>query len=203
MSESTKILESAHSLFMKIGIKSVSMDIIAQELCMSKKTIYKYFNDKKDLVNQVIEGKINYEKSIIKEFARNNKNAIQRMIDFSRYINQTKKNLNPTVLFDMEKFYPDQWQKMEQFRTKYIKEAIKNNIKLGIKSGLFRSDINADIVALMYITLIRGMMQQLVSSENSYPFQTINFQMISYHLHGICTDKGKSYLQEHINEIND
>ena len=186
---------------MRIGIKSVSMDDIAQILHISKKTIYKCFKDKQDLVNRVIEEKINFEKSTLKKYANSNKNAIQRMIDFSRYISQSKKNLNPTMIYDMQKFYPDQWAKMEEFRTDYFKDTVKNNIKHGIKSGLFRPDINAEIIALMYITLVSGMVQQFTSAENNYQFQTIHFQMVSYHLHGICTEEGRTYLKQHINEI--
>ncbi len=201
MDESYKILEEAKQLFMRIGIKSVSMDDIAQILRISKKTIYKCFKDKQDLVNRVIEEKINFEKSTLKKYANSDKNAIQRMIDFSRYISQSKKNLNPTMIYDMQKFYPDQWAKMEEFRTDYFKETIKNNLKNGIKSGLFRSDLNADLIALMYITLVSGMVKQFTSAENNYQFQTIHFQMVSYHLHGICTEKGRTYLKQHINEI--
>ena len=201
MDESYKILEEAKQLFMRIGIKSVSMDDIAQILRISKKTIYKCFKDKQDLVNRVIEEKINFEKSTLKKYANSNKNAIQRMIDFSRYISQSKKNLNPTMIYDMQKFYPDQWAKMEEFRTDYFKDTVKNNIKHGIKSGLFRPDINAEIIALMYITLVSGMVQQFTSAKNNYQFQTIHFQMVSYHLHGICTEEGRTYLKQHINEI--
>ena len=201
LDESYKILEEAKQLFMRIGIKSVSMDDIAQILHISKKTIYKCFKDKKDLVNRVIEEKINFEKSTLKKYANSNKNAIQRMIDFSRYISQSKKNLNPTMIYDMQKFYPDQWAKMEEFRTDYFKDTVKNNIKHGIKSGLFRPDINAEIIALMYITLVSGMVQQFTSAKNNYQFQTIHFQMVSYHLHGICTEEGRTYLKQHINEI--
>ena len=78
MDESFKILEEAKQLFMRIGIKSVSMDDIAQILRISKKTIYKCFKDKQDLVNRVIEEKINFEKSTLKKYANSNKNAIQR-----------------------------------------------------------------------------------------------------------------------------
>jgi AcrR family transcriptional regulator len=201
LDESYKILEEAKQLFMRIGIKSVSMDDIAQILRISKKTIYKCFKDKQDLVNRVIEEKINFEKTTLKKYANSDKNAIQRMIDFSRYISQSKKNLNPTMIYDMQKFYPDQWAKMEEFRTDYFKETIKNNLKNGIKSGLFRSDINADLIALMYITLVSGMVQHFTSAENNYQFQTIHFQMVSYHLHGICTEEGRTYLKQHINEI--
>jgi len=203
LSGSCKILEEAKQLFMRIGIKSVSMDDIAQALHISKKTIYKSFKDKQDLVNRVIEEKINFEKTTLKKYASSNKNAIQRMIDFSRYISQSKKNLNPTMIYDMQKFYPDQWAKMEEFRTDYFKDTVKNNIKHGIKSGLFRSDINAEIIALMYITLVSGMVKQFTSAENNYQFQTIHFQMVSYHLHGICTEQGRTYLTQHIKEITD
>ncbi len=201
LEEAQKILQGAAALFMRIGIKSVSMDDIAREIAVSKKTIYKHFKDKEALVESVLEADIAEDKCMCEKACSLSGNAVQQMIDISRHISTTNKDVNPTVIYDLQKYYPAQWAKMESYRTGFIRSAITDNVERGQKDGLYRTDFNADIIATMYITIISGMMEQLMSKENEYSFQVVHLQMITYHLYGICTPAGLEYLQQHINEI--
>jgi AcrR family transcriptional regulator len=201
LEESVKILQGAASLFMRIGIKSVSMDDIARELGVSKKTIYKHFSDKKYLVLKVLEADILQETAACNKCYSIEGNAVQKMIDISRHISHRHKDLNPTVIFDVQKYYPSAWAKMEEYQNVFISSIIIQNIKEGQNEGLYRNEIEPKIAAAMYGTLIQGMMQQLIQGDNNYDFKTLHLQMVSYHLFGICTEKGRSYLEQHINEI--
>ena len=201
MNECKRILETANSLFMRIGLKSVSMDDIAREVGVSKKTIYKCFDDKEHLIDQVIEEEINREKQACMDFYATEENAVQKMINISRHVSYQHKDINPTVIFDLQKYYPKQWYKMNLFQKKFIHESILQNITEGIAEELYREDIEPRAVAHMYGTLIEGMMRQLASKENTFDFKTLHLQMVSYHLHGICTEKGLAYLNKHIIQI--
>jgi AcrR family transcriptional regulator len=201
LEESVKILKGAASLFMRIGIKSVSMDDIARELGVSKKTIYKHFADKRDLVSKVLEEDIRQDTKACLACYSSNSNAIQKMIDISRHISRQHKDLNPTVIFDVQKYYPSAWAKMEEYQTKFISSIIIQNIEEGQNEALYRKEIEPKIAAAMYGTLMQGMMQQLIQRDNNYDFKTLHLQMVSYHLFGICTQEGRSYLEQHINEI--
>jgi len=201
LEESIKILKGATSLFMRIGIKSVSMDDIAREIGVSKKTIYKHFEDKRDLVSKVLEEDIRQDTNACLACYSSNSNAIQKMINISRHISRQHKDLNPTVIFDVQKYYPSAWAKMEEYQTKFISSIIIQNIEEGQNETLYRKEIEPKIAAAMYGTLMQGMIQQLIQGDNNYYFKTLHLQMVSYHLFGICTQEGRSYLEQHINEI--
>jgi AcrR family transcriptional regulator len=201
LEESVKILQGAAHLFMRIGIKSVSMDDIARELGVSKKTIYKHFSDKKDLVLKVIEADMQREMLSCNTCYNTDENAVQKMIDISKHVSNQHKDINPTVIFDLQKYYPSAWEKINTFRTDFISSMIIQNIEEGQHETLYRNEIKPKIAAAMYGTLMQGMIQQLIQGDNNYDFKTLHLQMVSYHLFGICTQEGRSYLEQHINEI--
>jgi AcrR family transcriptional regulator len=201
LEESEKILNGAADLFMRIGIKSVSMDDIAREIGVSKKTIYKHFQDKKQLIFSVLEANIQYEKAACNACYSKEGNAVQKMIDISRQISHQHRDINPTVIFDLQKFYPSAWSKMEAFQNEFIAGIIIHNIEEGQEEGLYRKEIDPKIAATMYGALIRSMVQQLTQGDNNYTFKTLHLQMVSYHLYGICTIPGRQFLTNHVNEI--
>jgi len=186
---------------MRIGIKSVSMDDIAREVSVSKKTIYKYFENKKDLIGNVIKADIDVEMNACKDCYNTEGNAIQKMIDISRHISHRHKNTNPTIIFDLQKYYPAEWELMEDFRTNFIQNTICDNVKEGKSEGLYRAEIDENIVCQLYVSLMHKMINMLATQEEPFNFRELHFEMVTYHLHGICTEKGKDYLEQHINEI--
>ena len=201
LEESVKILQGAASLFMRIGIKSVSMDDIARKIGVSKKTIYKHFSDKKHLVLKVIEADLNRGMLSCNICYSTDENAVQKMIDISKHISHQHRDINPTVIFDLQKYYPSAWAKMNTFQNDFISSVIIQNIEEGQNNALYRKEIEPKIAAAMYVTLIQGMMQQLIQGDNNYDFKTLHLQMVSYHLYGICTEEGRKYLTDHIYEI--
>ena len=186
---------------MKYGIKSVSMDDLARELGMSKKTIYKHFDDKHTLVSASLESALELEQKACRIAWEGQENAIQKMINLSRYVSEMHSDMNPAVLYDITKYYPKLWVKFDSFRNEFIKNTIIQNINEGQTEGFYRKNLKPEVIALLYITLIKGMMSQLSESENTYDFVTLHRQMVAYHLNGICTTKGKTYLENHFNEI--
>ena len=90
---------------------------------------------------------------------------------------------------------------MNTFQNDFISSVIIQNIEEGQNNALYRKEIEPKIAAAMYVTLIQGMMQQLIQGDNNYDFKTLHLQMVSYHLYGICTEEGRKYLTDHIYEI--
>jgi hypothetical protein len=109
--------------------------------------------------------------------------------------------MNHAVLYDLQKYYPSQWKKFESFRVGFISESIRKNIETGMAEGVFRSTIKPDIISRIYVLLIQGLMKLLTEQPSDYDFVTIYKQMITYHLYGICSAEGLTYLEQHINEI--
>ena len=201
MDESQKILMGAIELFMRIGVKSVSMDDLARELGISKKTIYKHFSDKRELIASVMKAEIANDVKSCNECYSSHENAVQKMINISRNVSRQHKDINPTVIYDLQKYYPAEWGLLDKHRTEFVQELIASNVQEGQTEGFYRDDLSPLTVSSMYATLIQGMMHQLASKDNTFKFKTLHLEMVSYHLNGICTDAGREYLQQHITEI--
>jgi len=177
------------------------MDDIARELTVSKKTIYKHFKHKKDLVNQIFELTISEEKKSCIQCYEGDDNAIRKMINLSKFVSSNHKEMNPAVLFDLRKYYPSIWKKLEQFRIGFIAESITQNIQEGINEKLYRDNLNSEIIAELYVNLVQTMINSLSKASNNHSFQTLHRNVVYYHLYGICSAAGLEYLEQHINEL--
>jgi hypothetical protein len=201
LEEYDKILLGAAKLFMRVGIKSVSMDDIARDLGISKKTIYKHFTDKRDLVRCVLDSSISAEQNACKICFETDDNAIRKMINLSKFVSQAHQTMNPAVIYDLQKYYPSQWKRFEEFRVGFVSDSIKLNLKDGQAEGLFREKINPEIISSLYVLLVKGLISYFSENKTNYDFVTLHKQLVTYHLYGICSAQGLTYLEQHINEI--
>ena len=146
-----EILERASAVYMKFGIKSVTMDDLARELSVSKKTIYKYFNDKNDLVKSIIEMKVQMDSAICTNTALQSANAIEELIEISELVTKQFNNFNPIVFSDLKKFHKDAWAVIEAHKMSFVLNMITKNIERGIKEKIYRDNLNPAIVAKLYV----------------------------------------------------
>ena len=133
-----EILERASAVYMKFGIKSVTMDDLSRELGVSKKTIYKYFADKNDLVKLIIEMKVQMDQAVCINCSNQSENAIEDLINVSKFVIEHVGNVNPTVFYDLQKHYKDAWNIIEKHKWEFVLSMIKDNIERGIKEGIYR-----------------------------------------------------------------
>ena len=191
------LLEQARQMFVKQGIKSLTMDEIAQKMGMSKKTIYVLVRDKSELVLEVIERYINNEKKISEEIRAKAVNPIEEMILVMAHVLQQTKELNPQVLFDMQKYYPESWQIYHHYRQSYFFDFIQSNIKNGIKDGYYHNNFKIDMVVKFYIGSVSIISDQILFPSKYYTFVSVLQEYIQYHLRSIVTTKGLEELQKH------
>lgn len=191
-----QILKDAGLLFMRYGIKSVSMDDIARELTMSKKTLYKYVSDKNDLVMQIIEDFINDDLCMIEKFAETSHNAIDQLLAISSHVRATLENVHPSIHFDLEKYYTNAWKRFQEHKTKNLYKVILNNLHRGIKEGLFRKDFTPEVIAKLHVIRIDSIFDPDVFDPEILSFDKVHREIMIYHIHGIASQKGIDYLQE-------
>ena len=196
-----KIIVDSEAMFMKYGIKSVSMDDIAKRLGISKKTIYQHFSTKKDLLNRVLERHTAQEKCEIENIRDNSEDAIHEIVQMARFAIQKLQNLSPHTLYDLQKYYCESFSVWDQFHKNHIFDIIKGNILRGIEEKLYREDINPDFIAKIYIEMIN-----VLTDEEKFPlmdkqFDKLYLQFINYHLRGLVSDKGYNQLEKHLNKI--
>lgn len=196
MEPKNKILFGAEALFMKYGFKSITMDDISRELGISKKTLYQYFEDKNDLVNQTITNHIQVDEQNCCKILDGCFDPIEYLFEISKSITSNHRKVNVAVLFDLKKYFKPAWEKLENFKSDFINKQMIENISKGIELGLYRNDINIALTAKFYVHNIDFMMKPELYQEISTDFYFIHQEMIKYFLRGICTDKGLKKLNK-------
>lgn len=194
MEVSAKILDSAFNLFMKYGIKSVSMDDLARKLGISKKTIYGFVDNKKDLIEKVIRIHLRKDEADVTEIVNNSKDAIDEMLSICRYFISFLREMKPTIVFDLQKYYPSIWNIIESEHFSFIEKVIKANLIKGIESNLYRPEINTDIITKLYIIKSKELANEDIFPSKEYPKPESFEQFFIYHLYGVASEKGRKHL---------
>ncbi len=192
-----KILNGAVGLFMKYGLRSISMDDIARHLSVSKKTLYQHFADKEDLITIVLAAHIESNRKQYEAITDNSVNAIDELAQISQCLRKDMSETNPSVLFDLQKFHPKAWEVWLDHKNKYIRESVVRNIKQGIEEGYYRPEVNAEIIAAIRIELISMGFDQNVFPQNIFNLTEVQSQIFDHFVYGLCTDKGKKLYQKH------
>lgn len=191
-----KILQQVTVLFMQYGIKSLTMDDIARHLGMSKKTLYQSFSDKAELVLRGIEAHMSEEVAAICSIQEKSENAIEEMFLISQHVSKHLQSMHPSILFDLEKYYPAAFLKFNEYKSEVIMSCIATNIKRGVEQGLYRKNINIPIIAGLYVGRMDIIFDQRFFPADQYNVKDVYFEAIRYHIRGIASEKGIEYLKD-------
>ena len=200
MDTKERILEKAHQLFNRYGIRSVSMDDIATQLGMSKKTLYQYYTDKNELVDEVFTGVMETNKNACLTCQQQKENAIHE--DFLSFdaVKDMLLNMNPSVLFDMQKYHQQTFRKFLHFKDDFLYGIIKNNLTEGIKEGLYRTDMDIDVITRYKLYSVLLAFDNNVFPDNKTNLLHIEEQLFEHFLYGIATPKGQTLIEEYKNQ---
>lgn len=172
------------------------MDDIARELGMSKKTIYQHVSNKADLVYLTLESYLKEDREQLENILTQSSNSIDAMVQMAAYILNQLRDFNPYVLHDLQKYYPDSWKKLHDYRYTYFRKRILENLLEGIEQGIYRDDIHAEIISKIYIKGFENLTDQELFPSKTYAFIELYKQFLQYHLHGILTKKGLQLLEK-------
>ncbi len=197
----TVIISKAKSLFMRFGLKSVSMDDVTRELGISKKTLYQHFESKEDLIMQTIQRHQCAESEAVAQICRQATDALQEMLAIARHVIVQFQQMSQATIFDLKKYYPEAWHMVEQVQRDYIYKVLKTNIDRGISEGLYRSDFNSDILARLYVGSMHWLMDEELFPSSEFHWAQLYREFIHYHLRGIASDKGLEKLHAYIKEL--
>ncbi len=197
METKERIAAKAEELFMQYGIRSVSMDDIANNLAMSKKTVYQYFADKDELVEAVVDGHIDIVEGDCMNCRKDAKDAIHEIFLTMEHIMQEFKNMNPMLLYDLEKFHFKAYQRFKNYKDKFLLQIIRNNIEWGIKEELYRADLNVDVLSKYRIESIMIPFNVAVFPPGKYNLAQTSQIMIENFTYGLATIKGHKLIQKY------
>lgn len=188
-----ELLPRILDIFLRCGIRSLTMDDIAAELKISKKTLYTFVKDKKDLVNKVMALNCAEDKSCCEVMTKESENAIDEILRISKHVGGKLQAVHPSVHYDLRKYYPAAWETMQQYHHNFVLTCIQENIERGIKEGFYRENINAEIISRIYISKIDIVFNADVFPPTQYNFLDVYAEMLVYHMHGIASPKGLKY----------
>ena len=196
-----KIIDKAGDMFLKFGFKSVTMDDIAREMGISKKTIYKNFENKDNLVDETTSYVHEAIDKIIEEITHKNYNAIEENFAIKNVFKNMFKNAKSSPMFQLKKYYPETYAKLMEREMCTFSDCLNKNLEKGIKEKLYRENINKDMIMKFYFILVFGIhespfFQNLPISE----ILKVELKVLEYHTRAIATLYGHSILEKELNK---
>lgn len=191
-----EFFKSASEVYLKFGIKSVTMDEMARQLGVSKKTIYQYVKDKNDLVEQCLVLTHLEEDEAIQKIISEHDNAIDQLLGMSRFIISQLKAVHPSIFFDLAKYHPSALKMMDRHKDTYVCGCLEQNLNLGMNQGLYRENLKPNVIAKIYVGMIDIMMSGEISRSAEIRPDEVYSEMFRYHIRGCASEKGLKYLQE-------
>jgi len=193
-----QIKSKAFKTFLKYGFRSVTMDDLCKELTMSKKTLYQFFSNKEELLKESIasfQAEKQKQSDNLQTIAKNPIELI--FLVLKGYMDDAKVN-NAQKYQDLKKYYYDIWSEAVHCNESYVSNKIIENLREGIKAGLYREEINERVIAKLFYHK-----SMLLSDQESFPATEFNpkeviRELVTYHLNGICTEKGRKLTNEYI-----
>lgn len=192
-----KILKGAENLFMKYGVRSISMDDIARHLSVSKKTLYHHFADKEDIVTITCQSHIEGVSREFEEIKDTAKNAIDELAKISCCLKQNMEEINPSLLFDLQKYHPKAWEVWLDHKNNMIRESVVRNLRQGIEEGYFRPEIDIKIIATMRLELVQLAFDDQVFPTSQFKLADVQLQIFDHFVYGLVTEKGRKLYQKY------
>ncbi len=185
-----RILDKAQELFFRYGVKSVTMDDIARELGISKKTIYQHFEDKNAMVFAGVEHHFECDRTLAEQMQIEAPDPIAEVVMASEMMRQTMSGMNPTAIFDIKKYYPKAWDLFSKYKKEFILELVKKNLRKGVDMGLYRPSVNVEVIARLRLEQIEmGLDPYLFPLGQFNPLDT-QLELLDHFLRGIVTPQG-------------
>jgi AcrR family transcriptional regulator len=202
MNEELKnILLKVRELYTKYGIKSITMDDVAMELGISKKTLYQHVADKDDLVGKFIDNEIILRQEEICKCFKTGFNAIEELFEISIFMNRLMKDQNPATEHDLKKYYPHHYYKTVKTRREKIYNYILLNLTKGKKEGLYRNEMDEEIIAKIYLSRVENIHLNDLFTVEEFTSLRLFIELLNYHIRGIATEKGIIVLNKKLKEL--
>lgn len=192
------ILAKAFEMFKRYGIRSVTMDDIARELGISKKTLYQSVENKADLLEQIFRMHMREERAAMEEIRNATSDAVEEMLGIGRYVVEKVSGISPNMIYDLQKYYQPQWRQMKAEMQEHVYSVIIDNLQRGIEQGLYRRELSPTIVARLYVgkSLLATEEDTLEACQGDAG--ALHQELVLYHMYGIASARGRQLLEKHI-----
>lgn len=194
--QDTQWLERVESLFMRFGIKSITMDDVARELGISKKTLYQMVESKDSLVVKVLALHISREKTQCQCLSKESSNAIEEIFNIMDSNSQELAQMKSNIVNDLQKYHRDAWLMIRNFQHEFVLKIIRDNLGRGRKEGYYREDFDMDIVAKLHLSTAFNLFDEQLFPSGSTSKVILFKEYMMHFLHGIVSAKGLAYIKK-------
>ena len=190
-----KIINKAKEMFLILGFKSITMDDIACEMCISKKTIYKYFSNKDILIEESIQAVHKEIRATLNKIAEENFNAIEENFEVKRMFREMFKSAESSPIYQLKKHYPEIYDKVLSMQVSVCEDCFRQNITKGIREGLYRENLDIDNYVKFYYTLIFNINENTMLEKDAHELEV---KALEYHIRAMATLAGIIELEKHL-----
>ena len=191
-----QILIKATDMFLTLGYKSVTMDDIAAEMGISKKTIYQHFSNKGALVKESTLHLFETISCGIDDICALGKNPIEELFVIKEFVMKNLKNESTSPIYQLQKYYPKIHKTLMIRQFDKMGDCVIVNLEKGIEQGLFRKEINSPLIARFYFAGMTSLKDTEIFNPEQFTSKEVQVCYLEYHLRGICTEKGIQKLEQ-------
>lgn len=198
----SKIIEKATEMYLTLGFKSVTMDDIASEMGISKKTIYHHFENKNDLVEAVTLYLFETISCGIDEIMTLDKNPIEELFIIKDFVMRHLKNESTSPIHQLQKYYPQIHKTLMSRQFEKMGDCVMANLRKGIEQKLYRNDLNVGLIGRFYFAGMTSIKDAELFNPMEFSSKEVQETYLEYHLRGIATIKGVAVLEEILKNKN-
>lgn len=192
------IVVTSTELFLTLGFKSVTMDDIAEEMKISKKTIYTFFANKEALVQSVVFSMYSYITTNLTQIREKASNPISELYEVKMFIMHQLKGEKTSPQHQLRKYYPNIHKELQKKQFDFMTKSVKKSLTKGVEMKLFRSSIDIDFISRMYFNGMVGIKNVDMFPIEKYSPEQLMENYLDYHLRAIVTDNGMKLLSSYI-----
>ncbi|TXD81890.1 TetR/AcrR family transcriptional regulator [Subsaximicrobium wynnwilliamsii] len=188
------IIHKSAELFINFGFKSVTMDDIANQLGISKKTIYQHFANKTKLIEATTNFMFDTISCGIDEIRELDKNPIAEIYEIKQFVMEHLKNEKSSPQYQLQKYYPKIFSSLKLKQFEIMQDCVTHNLHRGVALGLYREHINIQFISRIYFNCMIALKDQELFPLKDFSMSSLMDNYLDYHLRGICTIKGLELL---------
>jgi len=196
-----RIAETGFILFRQYGVRAITLDEIALQLGISKKTIYEHFTGKDELVTEILRQRIKQAQEQFMSYTAHAKDAIEANMLMIQFLDGLFRNMNPLVIMDLKKYHPDAFRIYHEHMYGFVIETMRKNIARGIGEGLYREDTNIEIMARFRVESCEMCFRPGAFPKDHFEMSRVQRQLLEHFLFGIATEKGYKLIMKYREKI--
>lgn len=184
-------------VFSTYGIRSLTMDSLSQKIPLAKKELLLLGKNKEALIELVFEYRFQKSEEILNSVLLHHeiKNAIDELLYVSLFMQQHHSNFKPILDFELSKYYPVMYETYQKTCSIHMLNGLIKNIERGINEDIYRTDVDAQIVARIYVEKLHLVFNEILQKELGYTNKRVFSEILINHINSISNENGRLHLE--------